>query len=512
MRQKYEEEAQRILQERGPLLGSELQTALVESAGVTSNNAKQIIRRLRTSGSLCSTEPIRFDHGQYLYYLPHQSLSTKLRSLMIHGPRARTFAAMMELGGFLVWDEFVKICGGVTDYSYADGHHPAAEDIYQEMRALGIVISVEFKGDRIIKARTDWTHMSEPTPTQMFQRLHDLEIGRTLLQDLMKWLERMNVAGWETSQLNDPLNPLDFNRYRWDAMAYSYIWGLTSRVEGDVKKKGSIILVEAVLTRKVQQFDIEGFAARVGVQYGRLRRTTSFRILPICFVSSIDPQVLKLARQYGIIVISLGEAFGNVIAGLIEKLRRLKADVQIEALQEILTAMQPTGQMDKLNNVRGYLFNVLVALIFTDNGDHPRMGRTYTGREGSCECDIVVRPEEEFMIVCETKGWHSKAVVPLGENKDERHSLKRFFEHTVKIVEEVKAVPILPIFVTSGQFSPEGLAYLEDWSNRRQTKRLLKRRRRKFPTQIYYDRQALKDFLGDEPEYTVHRNILKEFF
>ncbi len=66
MSQKYEEEAQRILKERGPLLGSELQTALVENAGVIGNNAKQIIRRLRTSGSLCSTEPIRFDHGPHI--------------------------------------------------------------------------------------------------------------------------------------------------------------------------------------------------------------------------------------------------------------------------------------------------------------------------------------------------------------------------------------------------------------------------------------------------------------
>ena len=107
---KYEEYCIEILKKHGPLLGSELNQYLVEKAGVTKNNARQIILRLKIQETFNSTDPVKFQHNQVLYFLPKQSLKSKLRKVLPNHAITlqRVYQSLVEEQGFLFWAEFEK--------------------------------------------------------------------------------------------------------------------------------------------------------------------------------------------------------------------------------------------------------------------------------------------------------------------------------------------------------------------------------------------------------------------
>ena len=55
-------------------VGSELREKLVSKFGLSSDNARQVIKRATNSGKIRSSEPFTFGRGQYAYLLPSKEL------------------------------------------------------------------------------------------------------------------------------------------------------------------------------------------------------------------------------------------------------------------------------------------------------------------------------------------------------------------------------------------------------------------------------------------------------
>ncbi|MED1795413.1 hypothetical protein P4V54_22380 [Brevibacillus nitrificans] len=516
----YEDVCKKILSDEGPLLGSELQDHLIVRTGVTATNARQIIYRLKNEKVLLTTEPVKFVRNQVVYFLPKQSIRKKLKEVLPDHAKTihRLYQALVEQDGFLHWSEFEKISAGVVNREQEPNKkHKSVEAIYHEMHLLGLIqIQKPYNQSDFIIAHQDWVPSLNASESNMDQRLRDLAFGKQFTEDLLHWIERMNIAGWDTTHIADDDERKGLNGFYWDAYGFSYIWGLyNSEKENPFnpseEKKGSLIVVESVIHREMRMYDVTGFIARVSVLYGKLRAKDNFRIIPICFVRSIEEDALKLARKRGLMVISISEVFGTRIAEALKTVRNLDPrKIDAEALADILSAADESGHDGKFGSLKGYVFNFLIASIFSNLGYNSlKIGVKY-GRNGNkCECDIVI-PVDDHLIVCETKGYNEGITVELGKTEKEPDTVKKFFERTCRIVESETGKRVLPIFITSGNFTPEAEEYMLAKSKTKRIKELIEQRN--FPKSTYLDRTELFDLFGNKQIYTEHRKVLKEFF
>lgn len=518
---KYSEPCIDILNKYGPLLSNEFNKYLVEKTGVNTNNARQIILRLKEKGDFFSTDPVRFRHNQALYYLPYQSLAKKLKKVLPdHSKRLnRTYQALIEEKGFLLWPEFAKVSGGVVNATQSE--RKTVDKIFIELHKLGIVSDLsQVDGIPVVTANKKWVPKMDASTEAIYKRIQDLSFNKQFTLDLLRWLEEMNLIGWNSSKITN-FNDYDkgYNGFYFDAIGYTYLWGLYRTNKKDDlynparEKAGSPVVIESILHRETKRHDITGFIDRVDDLYGPIRPHPNFKIMPICFVDTIEKDAYSLARAKGIMIISIRDVFGTKLAESLRAIRDVNPqNVDPVALADILNNAIETGQDGRFGSLKGYVFNFLIASIFSEYGHKPRIGDKFkdpkTGEE--CECDIVVADGDDYIIICEVKGRNSHIEVQLGENEKEADSVKRFFERTCRIVKNQTGKTVIPIFITSASFSESAISYLNQKNDSRKIKKSLSEFN--FPNSTYYNRKSLLNLFDNKKKYTEHKRILREFF
>lgn len=431
----------------------------------------------------------------------------------------RIYQALIEAEGFLFWSEFEKISAGALDIMNTG--RKTTERIFDDMKSLNIVEPLyDFRGTRVVFTNEDWyKHKILKTET-LYKRMRDLSYTQELLVDLSKWLERMNLAGWNSSYITDKtLEKSGYNGFYFDAISYTYLWGLYRTSQKDElynpakEKAGSPILIEAILHRETKRHDINGFITRVANVNGPIIHEKYYKIIPICFVDSIEKEALELARARGIMIITLTEVFGTKVVEALKAVRNIDiTKMKPDKVRQVLEKLSDAGQDGKFGSLKGTLFNFLLSSVFSDYGFRPVIGKKYSdpeNKERECECDIVIT-DNENIIICEVKGRQKSSQIELGESENDKDSVKRFFERTYNIVKNNEGKNVMPIFITSGDFTDNALQYLEKRNKGKKTQAFLAEYN--FPEKIYYNHNDLLEFFSNREKYTEHRKILKEFF
>ena len=494
---------------------------MVKECQITDSSAGVGINRLYKAGDILSSYPVKFNYQELLYYLPNQSIISKLKEILPDHAKTmhRIYQALVEEDGFLFWSEFEKVSAGVVDISKSE--RETAEKIFDKMKMLKVVEPLyDFQGTQVVIANKDWYDNQIVNANKLYKRMHDLSYTQELLVDLLKWLERMNFAGWNSSYITDE-NSISkgYNGFYFDAFSYTFLWGLYRTNQKDDlyeparEKAGSPIVIESILHRQAKRHDINGFITRVANINGPIKNKMNFKIIPICFVDSIEKDALELARARGIMIITLTEVFGTKVVEALRSIRNIDVTkIDPNELTEILKKISDTGQDSKIGSLKGYVFNFLVSSIFEKFGHKPLIGREYKDPDDEsikCECDIVVT-DEEHIIICEVKGWKKSKKVKLGESPSEKDSVKRFFERSYNIVRKSTGKKVWPIFITSADFTEEALEYLDKRNNSKKSQTFLEDYN--FPKKLYYNRKDLIKIFSNKEQYTEHRRILKEFF
>lgn len=518
---KHKETVVEILKNEGALLGSELSQIIIEKLNVSATYSRQIIHRLKNNREILNTEPVRFQKNQVLYFLPGQNIKKKLREVMPDHAKTieRVYQALVELDGFLFWSEFAKVSAGVVNQEQSS--KKSAMSIYKDMKNLGMVNELyDFHGLPVVIANKNWIPDVEVNAFSLMKREQQLSFTRKFTADLLQWLERLNFVGWNSTRLtgNDEFEK-GYNGFYWDAIGYSYLWGLyrTNKKDGlynpAEEKAGSLVVIESIIHRKTKRHDINGFINRVDNIYGPVKKDKYFKIIPVCFVDSIEDEALILARKRGILVIRLVEVFGTKIVESLKQLRDIDPrNIDVEMLAKILKNADDSGQDGKFGTLKGYVFNFLVAYIFSQFQFTPKVGVKYQDPDlitRKCECDIIAPVDDEWMIVCEVKGYSTGNEVMLGETENDSDSVKKFFEKTCDIASKSTRRDIIPLFITSSSFSSEAIEYMEKRISKKLKSKL---KSMNFPSKVFYDRNDLMDLFGNDSKYTELKKILKEFF
>ncbi|WYQ42424.1 hypothetical protein NST67_21070 [Bacillus sp. FSL W7-1321] len=518
MGKKYKESCIEILKEKGPLLGSELRKHLVERKGVTEGNARAIINRLKNSRAFLSTDPVKLKHQELIYYLPFHDLRAKLKKVMPEHSVTfnRIYHALVEEDGFLLWSEFAKISAGVVDPSQST--RKSVINIFNDLKSLGMVEElIHHEHIPVVVASEKWFPRKEDKSLAIRERIKKLSFNKGLNEDLLKWLGSMNLIGWDNSYVRDIQDfNVGYNGFYFDAIGYTYLWGLYRTKQKDElfdparNKAGSPVLIESILHRNTKRHDITSFITRVDNFCGPLDSNKNLKVIPICFVNTVEKDAFNLARERGILIMKLSDVFGTKLAHSLQELQEIDPEkVNPQKLSSILDNISNSGRDGDFGNLKGYVFNFLVASIFNDAGYKTNIGLHYQDSEGrKCECDIIYEDVDEI-IACEVKGYDEGKEVKLGENEREPDSVKKFFERTCSIIHEVSGKTVIPVFITSGTFSQNAINYLVKKNNSKRMKPLLKHN---FPSSIYYDRKDLMEYFGNKRKFKEHKRVLKEYF
>lgn len=101
----------------------------------------------------------------------------------------------------------------------------------------------------------------------------------------------------------------------------------------------------------------------------------------------------------------------------------------------------------------------------------------------------------------------------MGENRNEKDSVKRFFERTHRIIQstvEKNKLFYIPIFITSSEFEENAIEYM-DRKLGKEMRAKIKRLNNTFPEKLYYDKKDLIELSNNLDSGQEIRRILKDY-
>lgn len=254
----------------------------------------------------------------------------------------------------MFWDEFCKLTAcSLTEIT----GKKTVEQVTKNLLELNVitVVNAEDIDNKYVKFSSDYLN-SRFSASDLELRKRSLHINRSLLEELISWLERISIVGWNTGRVSNFGYLLPFNRYPFDAIGFSYILGLYRTDKEDnlynpsMEKAGSPVLVDCIVHRATRIFDIAGFIKRIDNVNGPINhsKNPNFKTLPFFFVTYIDSDAHELAKRKGIIIIPIKEIFNNNFIKVLEKITKLSTEnITLGSLEEILETMQISAHEEK---------------------------------------------------------------------------------------------------------------------------------------------------------------------
>lgn len=503
-----------ILEKKGPLTSSELVSELVEENG-KSDLSRQWILRATKRQAILKLDNISLPNNQSIYYLSNQQkiLNNKIQKSIekLDSISQRLLVALSD-NSFLFLEEALKIVSAPI-YKYLGINYKETRRVFDDI----VDYLEEKKMIKIVNKNDIENYYIQYHPKYLKQiinnqiledRKRQLVVTKEILRDSIKILEKMSIVGWNSTYLTNLNNENDnFNNYYFNAIGYSYSYD--NYYYDNDKKKGMPVLMDIIIHREVEMYDVIGFDIRINNVKNKFRKNTIRRIIPIFFVISINIEALKFCKKKGFLIINLKDLFGNNNIKTIKSILNI-SNISIDSFEKYFELVKTDG---RFNNVRGLLFNYMMAQMLSNHiGEKMRIGGKFSDGKEICECDIFFR-DQNYIFIFETKGYAKKTLVKLGESSDEKDSVKRFFERTKKIVNKSEQyTTVVTIFITTSYFEEEAIEYME---KQKTQKNLLKQGNKALSSllenKLYINRDTLLELCSDDKNREI-KKILKEYF
>lgn len=310
-----------ILQDEGPLLGSELNKILQDTLAVTPEYARKLIQRASNSNVIFSTKPVSFQRGQFLYYLEHQDISQEIINALKKQRKglSRVIQSLIHQKGRMLKTESVKLSAAITNNDFFP-NNISDEKVVEELFHLELINKVEeyqripYISSKVINAND--------SQTELFLLYRRHMVNRLFTLDALEWMERCNLVSWNQTLVFDTLqNRVDYNGQLWDAVGFTYLYGhyVTHYDSNEKIKTPSFVFIESIFHRQTYVEDVEGFISRIQMQDARMKNFKSgSRITPVLFYRSLEKEAFHLAKEKGLLLYQLKDWLGDFSLSLFE--------------------------------------------------------------------------------------------------------------------------------------------------------------------------------------------------
>lgn len=471
------------------LASTELIELLCKEHGIKRDYARQVIKRAADKKIIKSSDPLTFSKGQYVYMGPgdYLDLSTLIKITKIYKPPMYRVLSLLNKEDKII--------------SYFEARKAAAVPIENLDKYKLIQIDKEIK--ELIKQNILFTvqdpereiiylaakeYEADPVKLNGLMRRHfeKMHLDSLFLPDIVSWLKEHNFITHNQivyRRIDNPSIGAKHNDFLWDAFTYTNTTGFS--INTGKEDKQTLVVLDVLIHRKYSKEDLDGFYNRIQ----SVRHSThgeARKILPIIFFVEVDPDVKREIKRLKLLNFSLQNIFGTKITELITQLDNINTtlnklvstsakDTQVVSVKVIgdvensLKSMDDTGHIDNFQNLKGDLFESLMYVIvlnlfpFAKRINHSKVLKPY-------EYDIIVEQDHE-VIVIELKGFKSKTIIKLGDNKT-KNTVKWFFGKTFPHTKTVIATnnnsfgynksEIKACYITSAKFSDAANSFLQE--------------------------------------------------
>lgn len=489
------------------LAATELNDLLCEKFNITRENARQIIKRSATKKLIKTSSPFTFKNGQYIYMGidDRLNLETLIKITKTYKPSMyRVLSLLNKEDKIISYYEARK--AAATPIENLDKYKLIQID--EEIRELinhDIIFATKDSERGIVYLAAKQYENTDIINSLMKRHYEKMRLDSIFIPDIVRWLKEHNFIHHNQivyRRVDNPSQGARHNDFLWDAFAYTNTTGFS--INTGKEDKQTLVVLDVLIHREYSKEDLDSFYNRIQ----SVRHSThgeARKILPIIFFLKVDPNVKREMKRLKLLNFSLQNIFGTKITEVITKLDNIQVTLNklisneaqteevtaeiIETAESTLKTLDDTGHIENLQNIKGDLFEslmyVIVFNLFPHNSriNHSQIIKPY-------EYDIIVQLDDEIIII-ELKGFQSKYIINLGDNKT-KNTVKWFFGKTFPHAKKAYTMPDNPFkydkskikacYITSANFATDAKKWLEEQNETKLKSKKL---------DCFYDRKSL---------------------
>jgi hypothetical protein len=380
---------EKILQEEGPLMSSELARILEKKESIPYNTASQRIGRDK---NICKITGF-FQSGQSLCYLEiheNEDLFKKLNKYLFEYGKKYWYCL-----------NAIKLHGGTIERKYLECFTNYPISPLKKHLPFDKVMQMFVKED-ILVFSGNYYHLSPKFGQQRASKisLSTLDfIKADLLTNFETLTKNIGLISFNTAE-----KFAEYGKFRWAFKGVSKVTGLVNN--GNT----GFLLADILIGVPIYKEDVSFFIEKI-------KHVQSFnnasKLIPFLLVDNLEKEALIYLKKHGVVVGLIGELFGQKYA---------------EALRELITILDNAGASLKqtpdkyldlikelrkyneglVNNIRGTFFEFVVGHIHSiDSNSSIDLGRVITENGAQHEMDVLANYPDK-VVIAECKAVKSK--------------------------------------------------------------------------------------------------------
>ena len=502
---------------------------LTDKYGVTNDNARKILERSSKKNIIKNSYPLTFGKGQFVYFLPDEKLNKvtiKKISKIFRPPLYRLIECLDNNEGIISYFEALKITSSPLERG--SSKIDLLDDLIEVLKAKELIyLATDNNNVKYIIYQS----LKENELNLMNYHYSKLKLDAVFVKDILDWLVKSNLILSLNNQYRNKNNPTlgaKHNNLLWDAFGYTKTTGLVqkSTLNENVLEKQSLVVLDVVLSRNYEDYDLDGFLSRIQINLNSVNKG-SRRVIPIIVFKNCSPYVYNKMKKLGFLCYDIGSIFGTNIFTILDNVSKLQFNHNFvnnddfeKTIIETLNSIKASGQEDQLKALKGILFEVILFQVLRHQYSNAEIipnyyyskkiidKETQVEEVKGYEYDYIIRssnPKE--IIIVELKGYHSKYKIPLG-SFETKNTIKWFFSNTLPFIKDKyqneinEGYVFKGAYITSSNFEDDATEFMEKLNNGK-----LKPER----LNVYYDRNKLIELLSKN-DFKSLIDIIEKFY
>jgi len=403
---------EKLLNETGPCLSTELARLLVEQYGLTPEAARKRISR--QTGSIKRLAYLKFPRNARFVYLQNQYGSpwfwdALVKALLETSPAyGGAIAALYQRGSLMPKSHFFIACGSPL----AQRGHLSPQTVLDRLTQAKLLEEIDVPGIGPCVARAQ--------ASAFYAELIPVMQARLVVEDIMLkavrgWARSLGLVSYDKAKIRgEEAIPPQVGTFAWDLSAPSYLGGLIER-SADGKPNPGFFVCDIVLGHEVTTAGIAPFLHKCRTLRS-LKRVS--RCIQLFIAEKYSKEAFQLAKSQGIMPGTPETLFGEEVAAslrqLSEVLRQAAGLKDMKIFDELFNGLSRIE--GAATNLRGALFEFWAAEIVRQTfGAHIRMNRHFVDATGKAEIDVQASIASRQVRFYECKGYQPGGLIPDGE-------------------------------------------------------------------------------------------------
>ena len=393
MRQSNNRKIVEILKKSGPLLSDEIIQKLCSEYKLKKQSATKALSRI--SDPVKRMDDIGFPHNKKFFYLEPFDYEQKNKLYKYcnkyNTAEGHALNALMVRDGICL-KKYFPIVSGLP-----------VKKVSNQKLFTDVISSLE-KNNMILKHKDEYLseecyYLYNKKNSGYSSSLFYSLLEDKVLEQLKVLFIKLNFTSTDSVKIRSESDTPIYGCFNWSLVGPCYLDGVK------IGDKNGFLCCDIFLGGKLNRDNIKPILKKYNTSKSQRR---NIRIIPAIFFRDMTKPLLKILREKGFLTISAKTFGGDELLILLEEVVQLYKNINNKS-----TTGEDTGKIIKKvfdlklgtnNNMRGYLFNLIVKSIFGLQYKNAEMGKKLQHNHQKKEIDVYCE-DARYRYIIECKSW-----------------------------------------------------------------------------------------------------------